>query len=787
MPRSTQLVALALALAACQKSRDAAPSSSGLQGKLEQAASDYGVPAPLLIASAWVQTRLSMNAGVRSADGGVGLFHLIDRPDAPEVLSLSRAARLIGVTEAALRTDELAHARGAAALLREVGDRVFAQYRDLDERRLGDWFEVLMLASGLQSARAADDYASQVYATLRTGLVAAADDGSAVRLSPQSFALTGQAASGELEQGLSGEYCPNGCVNYVPASTSNYTAGRGGNSITTIVIHDMEGSYASAIAWFQNPAAGACAHYDVRSSDGEITQQVHNGDTAWHAGDWNTNQHAIGIEHEGFAAEGARWYTEAMYKSSAALTRWLTDKYGIPKDRAHIIGHYEVPDPNRAGWYGGASNHHDPCHTWAGSPTWHNVNGCDWDWNHYLDLVTGSAPPAANGTLTGFVGDHCCGTGATTRVPIAGATVALSGHSTRTDAQGMYSFSLPPGIYAPSASAAGFQSGDHSSLGNGASADVAVTAGATSWGSILLAKDAPPRAPVVKLVEPADGAVVTSASLAVRGTVDDHAATLKLNGNSTTNSSGAFAATVALTAGKNVIAIAATNAGGTSTASATVTYAPPPPPKSGLAGTITARATGQPIAGASVGPHGAAASIADGAGKFQLDLPAGSYTIDVSAAGFTAAKKAFSVTAGEVVPADFALDESAAPANARITIKTPIEGAEVGEAAVLVSGTVVLPDLATLSINGAASAADSSGNFSAVVTLAEGANTIAVHAADSAGRPVDGAVHVTFTPRAPPPLHLADTGCSTGSASAASSLASLLALLLARRRRRALH
>ena len=48
-----------------------------------------------------------------------------------------------------------------------------------------------------------------------------------------------------------------------------------------------------------------------------------------------TGQHrtSIGIEHEGFVDNPA-WFTDAMYRSSAALTRYLCDKYGIPKDRS---------------------------------------------------------------------------------------------------------------------------------------------------------------------------------------------------------------------------------------------------------------------------------------------------------------------------------------------------------------------------------------------------------------------------------------------------------------------
>ena len=37
------------------------------------------------------------------------------------------------------------------------------------------------------------------------------------------------------------------------------------------------------------------------------------------------------------------WYTEAMYRSSARLVRYLPRKYDIPLDRQHILGHDNVP------------------------------------------------------------------------------------------------------------------------------------------------------------------------------------------------------------------------------------------------------------------------------------------------------------------------------------------------------------------------------------------------------------------------------------------------------------
>jgi N-acetyl-anhydromuramyl-L-alanine amidase AmpD len=87
-----------------------------------------------------------------------------------------------------------------------------------------------------------------------------------------------------------------------------------------LFIHVTEGTYTSAINWFRNDASNVSAHYVIRSSDGQITQMVREKDIAWHAGYWDWNVKSIGIEHEAYVNNPA-WYTDAMYRSSAALTR----------------------------------------------------------------------------------------------------------------------------------------------------------------------------------------------------------------------------------------------------------------------------------------------------------------------------------------------------------------------------------------------------------------------------------------------------------------------------------
>jgi N-acetyl-anhydromuramyl-L-alanine amidase AmpD len=134
-------------------------------------------------------------------------------------------------------------------------------------------------------------------------------------------------------------------MTWSPASGSNYTPASRKPSM--IVIHKVEGSYDGCISWFKNPAAQVSAHYVVAHS-GAITQMVKDDDIAWHAGNWDYNERAIGIENEGWTNRDD--VPDGHLRALARLTAWLCQKHGIPADRHHIIGHVEVP----------GSDHTDP-------------------------------------------------------------------------------------------------------------------------------------------------------------------------------------------------------------------------------------------------------------------------------------------------------------------------------------------------------------------------------------------------------------------------------------------
>ena len=150
----------------------------------------------------------------------------------------------------------------------------------------------------------------------------------------------------------------------------NFTpAHRSVQSIDRIVVHVTEGSFWGSVRWLRNPRAHASSHYVV-SRNGKIVQLVHLSDIAWHAGHWGTNEQSVGIEHEGFTY-GPAGFTDAQYRASARLAAWIARRSLMPIDRAHVIGHREVPDGS--GGRGGASHHSDP--------------GPNWRWKRYLALV----------------------------------------------------------------------------------------------------------------------------------------------------------------------------------------------------------------------------------------------------------------------------------------------------------------------------------------------------------------------------------------------------------------
>ncbi|GAA0828802.1 N-acetylmuramoyl-L-alanine amidase [Streptosporangium amethystogenes subsp. fukuiense] len=325
-----------------------------------RAAATYEVPRDLLVTLGYAETRLDGHGGEPSASGGYGMMHLVSNPT---VHSLEQAAKLTGQPVSALKSDDAANIAGGAAVL-----RAYANELGLDaaaRKDAGKWYPAVARYGNASSSEVARLYADTVYELLASGVRAATPNGT-VTVRPQVVRPErgAYAKAPDLDRTFAAAAVDYPGAHWAAASSSNYAVSNrpASNAIDRIVVHVTQGSYAGTISWFQNPAAQVSAHYVVRSSDGDITQMVREKDRAWHAG--NHNSRSVGIEHEGYV-DNASWFTDAMYRASAALTRSIADRYGIPKDRTHIVGHVEVP----------GADHTDP--------------GPNWNWTRYMQFVTG--------------------------------------------------------------------------------------------------------------------------------------------------------------------------------------------------------------------------------------------------------------------------------------------------------------------------------------------------------------------------------------------------------------
>ena len=195
---------------------------------------------------------------------------------------------------------------------------------------------------------------------------------------------------------------------YNPAATCNYTSGRGGATISSVTIHYTQGTYAGAIAWFQNCSAKVSAHYVIRSVDGQITQMVREADKAWHVG--VANSYTIGIEHEAYG-DIASYFTMNMYQSSANLVKNICSRRS--NINPHRIFYRDTLDDGTVLNYGvhslgGATactqirgHQHYPSQT-------HTDPGPYWNWNLYYKLIndnpTVTLLTSQTGVLTDFGG-----------------------------------------------------------------------------------------------------------------------------------------------------------------------------------------------------------------------------------------------------------------------------------------------------------------------------------------------------------------------------------------------
>ena len=374
MRRRLAALGTALTVAAGLMSTPVATAVPGsINAAFAQAARQFDVPRDLVVAVGYGETHLDGHGGAPSQDNGYGVMHLVSNP-ARQTLEL--AAELTGESTEALKKDTAANIRGGAAVLRSLADKAGMTGDERD--RIAAWYPVVAQYGGATDDAVARLYADTVYGFLASGMQVRTPAGEPVVVAPYKRAPE----RGRFEKVTSGGVSAQGLdypnSRWIAAHPNNYSPGRS-SAINLIVVHVTQGSYAGTISWFQNPSSGVSTHYVVRSSDGEITQMVRDGDTAYHVR--NANSRALGIEHEGFV-DNPSWFTDSMYRSSAALTKWLCERHGLPKTRQYIQGHNQIP----------GNDHTDP--------------GPHWNWDYYMSLVnSGGSSGVYTGSSTDFNGD----------------------------------------------------------------------------------------------------------------------------------------------------------------------------------------------------------------------------------------------------------------------------------------------------------------------------------------------------------------------------------------------
>lgn len=335
-----------------------------LEQAFASAAKEFGVPVEILKTIAYSETRFDGHNGEPSQSNGYGLMHLADNN---ENQTLNRASAILGVPANVLKRDDYQNIRGAAAILREMASEEFTDKADF--ARTEAWYPVVARYSHAADVTMAKFYADEIYRLLNSGYSATTPNGEeiivvAVEIEPRRGRYENVPSLEEtLENSV--ESTDYGPAIWNPAYSGNYTvASRPSSStISYVIIHTAQGSYSGTINWFKNSSSNVSAHYVIRSSDGQITQMVREKDVAYHVRSYNSS--SVGIEHEGYV-DNPSWYTDAMYRASAALTRNICQKYGLALTRTHVKGHNEMP----------GNDHTDP--------------GPNWNWTYYMQLVTQS-------------------------------------------------------------------------------------------------------------------------------------------------------------------------------------------------------------------------------------------------------------------------------------------------------------------------------------------------------------------------------------------------------------
>ncbi len=351
------------------------------------AGEEFGVPSELLEAIAFVNTRwvhIEPEKLAPACDGKPPVYGIMGlRDDDWFGHSLIEGAKIINVPIEVVKKDVYQNIRAGAALLAK-----FSSERGLKKgiSKIEDYKEVVAKFSGIPQPEIAQIFAYDVYKVLSTGFnefgIGIERKEIDMSIFPENLFEKAGLKIVKPDEINSEDYPPA-----VWDPSPNYNPDR--PHTTRIVIHVTQGSFAGAVSWLKNPASNASAHYVIRSSDGYIVQLVREKDKAWHARCWNN--FTLGIEHEGYIEDPNRWFTQVMYLESAKLVVNMVNRWAIPVDSNHIIGHNFWQQPQwpivRQEWDFATYDQGSPsCNT-------HTDPGPGWNWGYYLSLIRSNQTP----------------------------------------------------------------------------------------------------------------------------------------------------------------------------------------------------------------------------------------------------------------------------------------------------------------------------------------------------------------------------------------------------------
>lgn len=329
------------------------PLSSPYDSSFSAASVEYAIPDGLLRAIGYVETRWQMVEGQSEFEGQEPASGVMALRGA----RLDEAAARSGLDVVLVRREPAANIRAAAALLRHQADVLGIDGDD------ADWAAAIAAFSGITLTEGRTAYAREV-AAVRNGRRPSPAP-SASSLAVDDPCATPPPVTDHL-----------GALWRTSPNFNQRTAGDGGR-VHMVIIHSCEGSYVGCWSWLAKRESQVSAHYVVREDGAEVTQLVREAERAWHIGATydstlnaghgghlhgvQSNHFTIGVEHAGYARQTS--WPAAQLDASARVVCGAAKRWGIPRDRLHIVAHGQLQPWNRT----------DP--------------GQHWPWDEYLARI----------------------------------------------------------------------------------------------------------------------------------------------------------------------------------------------------------------------------------------------------------------------------------------------------------------------------------------------------------------------------------------------------------------